>query len=129
MFWPLANDHRERAASCESSFGVACLSQMIIRRDRPLANDHTSPLSSLPGSRFNLADLYRTTCSCSFCSPSDQTFLFTVKRPAHNSDPFDLEAQGLTVINLPALFTLSWSYGAVGICFAFGRYFVAFIFY
>ena len=42
---------------------------MIIWRGRPLANDHPSPMSPqppLPGSRFNLADLSRTICSCCF---------------------------------------------------------------
>ena len=63
---PLANDHLEWPASCKWSSGVAGLLQMIIRTGRPLANDHLSPLSPLsplPGSRFNLADLSWTICS------------------------------------------------------------------
>ena len=85
---PLANDHPEGLVSCKwSSWGTG-LMQMIIRRDWPLANDHlkgpaslSSPPSPSPfspshsppspsrgckdqGSRFNLADLSRTICSC-----------------------------------------------------------------
>ena len=37
---------------------------MIIWRDWPLTNNHPSPYSPLPGSRFNLADLSKTICSC-----------------------------------------------------------------
>ena len=65
--WPLANDPPDDPASCKWSSGGSGLLEMIIRRDQPLANDHQSPLSllsPLPGSRFNLADLSRTFCSC-----------------------------------------------------------------
>ena len=50
--------------------------QMIIWRDRPIANDHLSPLSPLsplPRSRFNLADLPRTIWSC--CKNFSLSFL------------------------------------------------------
>ena len=46
--------------------------QMIIWRDQPLENDHLSPLSpqsTLPGSRFNLAELSRTIGSCFYSEP------------------------------------------------------------
>ena len=65
---PLANDHPEHLASGMWSSGGTGLLQMIIWWDGPLANDHPStpsPLSPLPGSRINLADLSRTICSCS----------------------------------------------------------------
>ena len=55
---PLEIDHPEGQASCKWSYGENGFLQMIIRRDWPLAND-------LPGSRFNLAALSRTICSCS----------------------------------------------------------------
>ena len=64
---PHANDHLEDLAPCKWSSGGSGLLQMIIQRNRPLANDHpspSSPLSPLPESRFNLADLTRTICSC-----------------------------------------------------------------
>ena len=62
--------------------------QVIIQRGRLLANDHPAPPSPsppLPGSRFNLADLSRTICSCcknfSFSSlniGNSYTFFFSV---------------------------------------------------
>ena len=54
---PLANDHPEDPATCKWSSGGTGLLQMITRHDM-------SPKSPLPGSRFNLADLSRTICSC-----------------------------------------------------------------
>ena len=64
---PLANDHPEGPPICKWSFGGSGLLQMIIWRDQPLANDHPSPplpLSPLPGSSMNLADLSRTIFFC-----------------------------------------------------------------
>ena len=86
---PLANDHSDGPPSCNLSSGKTSLLQMIMWRDRPLSNDHlerpashklssVTPVteSPLPGSRFNLADLSRTICSClmSFSLSHSHTF-------------------------------------------------------
>ena len=47
--------------------GGSGLLQLIIRKIWPLADDHPSPTSPLQWSRFNLAVLSRTICSCLSC--------------------------------------------------------------
>ena len=68
---PLATNHPEGPASYKWSSGGASLLQLIIQRDRTLANDQSEGPMQITirdpvtlGSRFYLADLSRTICTC-----------------------------------------------------------------
>ena len=125
---PLANNHPEGSASCKwSSQGVGLL-QMITLRDQPLANDHpeepssckwssvthitlvTCALHSVQGSRFNLADLSRTICSCFigskeiFVKPGEEIMF----RTSMLDDPSVLDEYS-TVNNIIEKMTIIWN--------------------